>query len=107
MQIKELGHVVLMVSDMERSEQFYSDVLGLPVAARMDDPAMLFFTLGKHHDLAISALGDDAPRPARGTTGLNHVAFKVGDSIDDLRDAKSHLEDAGVTVHPVDHGVTK
>ena len=28
---KQLGHIVLRVRDIERSEQFYSDVLGLHV----------------------------------------------------------------------------
>ena len=32
-----LDHVVLRVSDVERSIVFYSEVLGLPVERRMDD----------------------------------------------------------------------
>ena len=28
MEVKELGHVVLYVSDLERSRRFYADVLG-------------------------------------------------------------------------------
>ena len=56
MKIESLGHVVLRVSDRARSERFYEDVLGLPICARMDDKGlkMTFFTLGNHHDMAIS-----------------------------------------------------
>jgi catechol 2,3-dioxygenase-like lactoylglutathione lyase family enzyme len=57
MRIHQLGHVVLKVRDRERSEQFYTEVLGLPVAARRDAPPMTFFTLGNHHDFAIMAVG--------------------------------------------------
>jgi catechol 2,3-dioxygenase len=38
---------------------------------------------------------------------LQHVAFKVGDDIDALKQTKRDLEAAGVSVRPVDHGVTK
>ena len=35
MEVQQLGHVVLKVRDMDRSERFYTEVLGLPVAARL------------------------------------------------------------------------
>lgn len=106
MRIESLGHVVLKVGDMERAEAFYRDVLGMSVCARREKPDMTFFTMGNHHDFAIAALGADADRPGKGSTGLAHVAFKIGDSIDVLREAKAHLDDAGVRTVPVDHEVT-
>ena len=33
MQIRELGHVVLQVTDLDRSLKFYRDTLGLPVVS--------------------------------------------------------------------------
>ena len=36
MQLKEIGHVLLRVMDLERSKKFYSDVLGFHVLE--DDP---------------------------------------------------------------------
>jgi catechol 2,3-dioxygenase len=93
--VQQLGHVVLQVSDLERSERFYTDVLGLDVAARMESPTTTFFTLGNHHDFAISAIGPDVAEPSPKSPGLAHVAFKVGDSIDELRRAKDHLDDSG------------
>jgi catechol-2,3-dioxygenase len=39
---------------------------------------------------------------------LFHVAFRVGDSIEDLAEAKNHLESHGVAIGMVaDHTVTK
>ncbi len=107
MEIQSLGHVVLKVRDRERAEAFYEGVLGLEVAARAKDFPMTFYTLGNHHDLAIWEVGEDAASPGEDDVGLAHVAFKVGDDIDALREAKAHLEAAGVAVAPVDHGVTK
>jgi catechol 2,3-dioxygenase len=108
MKVEKLGHVVLKVRNRERAEQFYEGVLGLPVAARMDEPAMTFFTLGNHHDFAIVEVGTGGPDSAANSPGLFHAAFKVGDSTDDLREAKAHLEAAGVTILGVaDHTVSE
>ena len=108
MKVQQLGHVVLKVRDRERSERFYTDVLGFDIAARSDEAGMTFFTLGNHHDLAIVAVGPDAPPAPADSTGLFHVAFKVGDSTDDLRRAKAHLEAQGVEIGFVaDHTVTQ
>lgn len=107
MKVMALGHVVLRVADRARSERFYVDVLGLPLCARYDGDGMkmAFFTLGNHHDFAIAEVSGAAPSEAPG--GLHHVAFKIGDSLEQLREAKARLEAAGLTPDPVDHEVTK
>ena len=108
MRVQQLGHVVLKVRDRERSEHFYTEVLGLPFAARRDTPAMTFFTLGNHHDFAVVEVGPDGADAAGNSPGLFHVAFKVGDSIEDLRTAKADLEAAGVAIEMIaDHTVSK
>ena len=108
MKVEKLGHVVLKVRDRERAEAFYAGVLGLPVAARMDNPPMTFFTLGNHHDFAIVAVGPDGPDAPPNSPGLFHAAFKVGESIDELREARAHLEDSGVTILGIsDHTVSQ
>jgi catechol-2,3-dioxygenase len=106
MKVRQLGHVVLKVRDRDRSERFYTEALGLRVAASMDDPPMTFFTLGNHHDFAIIEVGDGAEAAAN-SPGLFHVAFKVGESIEDLRNAKADLEAIGVAVAAADHTVTQ
>ena len=106
MQIKSLGHVVIRVRDLQRSEAFYRDTLGLPVCAHYnkDGLNMAFFTLGDHHDFAIMEnpqLGEESK------SGLDHVAFKIGDHIDDLKEAKARMEQLGISTEPIDHDVTK
>ena len=108
MKVQALGHAVLKVRSLERSEQFYSGVLGIPIAARHETMPMTFFTLGNHHDLALLAVGDDAPEPPRNAPGLYHIALKVGDTLDELRGVKQHLEAAGVTIDAtIDHTVSQ
>lgn len=92
MQIKALGHVVLKVRNLERSVQFYRDILGMKEVARLRT-TMVFFSFGNnHHDLALLQIGELASSPAADSVGLYHVAFKVGDSLDELRECKKHLE---------------
>ncbi len=109
MQIQALGHVVLRVTDRARAEKFYSDVLGLPICARYDENGMkmAFFTLGNHHDFAVLEVSGEGSTQSPSAVGLHHVAFKIGDSLDQLREAKVKLEAAGLILDPVDHEVTK
>ncbi len=108
MKVQALGHAVLKVRNQERAEQFYSGVLGIPIAARHERMPMTFFTLGNHHDLAVLAIGDDAPDAPQNAPGLYHIALKVGDSLEELREVKEHLERSGVTIdRTIDHTVSQ
>lgn len=109
MKIQALGHVVVRVADRARAEKFYTEVLGLPLCARYDGAGakMAFFTLGDHHDFAVMEVSGGERGPAEPAAGLHHVAFKIGDDIEQLREAKSRLEAAGIAPDPIDHEVTK
>lgn len=101
MDVQALGHVVLKVRDRRRSENFYSCVLGMRIISRISDPPMTFFSLGArrtHHDFAVMELGPHAPWPDRDSTGLAHVAFKVGNSVEALRLAREALYASGTPV---------
>jgi catechol 2,3-dioxygenase len=109
MKIKSLGHVVLRVTDRERAERFYGGVLGLPICARYDEGGlkMAFFTLGNHHDFAVMEVTGEGSGHGETAVGLHHVAFNIGTTLDELREAKAKLEAAGIATSPVDHEVTK
>jgi catechol 2,3-dioxygenase len=107
MKVQALGHVVIKVRNRERAERFYNELLGIPIVARMTEPPMTFFSLGNHHDFAITAVGDDAPNAPEQAPGLLHVAFKVGNSLDELREARARLEAAGLDAIAFDHVVTQ
>ena len=101
MEIRELGHVVLQVTDLDRSIRFYRDTLGLPLVSQGKPRGrrIVFFSLGaKHHDLALIELapGAEGHDPAR--AGVMHIAFKIGDDIELLKEARACMVAAGVPV---------
>ena len=105
--LKKIGHVLLRVSDLERSKAFYRDVLGFKIAE--EDPAHgrdVFMTLGDdfHNvDLVQHPSPDGAERPSRTQIGLGHIAFQV-DSYEALRESYRTLLDHGVEIdRAVDH----
>ena len=101
MELLALGHVVLKVRNLQRSEDFYSGILGMRVISRLFDPRMTFLSLQtteNHHDFALMELGPVAPAPAGDATGLAHVAFKVGSSLEEFGLARSLLDESGTPV---------
>ncbi|MFO7249491.1 MAG: VOC family protein [Actinomycetes bacterium] len=122
MEVKELGHIVLYVRDLERSVRFYRDVLGwrqiLPAADGtggdvLPAPVAAFAAPSgrTHHELLLIEVGPDAADLPRGRrVGLYHFGLKVGDSDDELREAVRTLREAGVPIlgasdHTVTHSV--
>jgi catechol-2,3-dioxygenase len=115
MEVKELGHIVLYVRDLERSAHFYRDVLGWRQIVPSDGealpfPAVMFSAPGgrTHHELLLIEVGADAASPPPGRrTGLYHFGLKIGNSDDELRAALQQLQAAGVRiVGATDHTVT-
>jgi catechol 2,3-dioxygenase len=110
MEVKELGHLVLYVRDVQRSAAFYGDVLGWEAAfpAALGVPAAAFSSGRTHHELLLIEVGEDAaPLPRGRHLGLYHFGLKIGDSDEELRAALARLEEAGVAiVGTSDHTVT-
>ncbi len=111
MQVKELGHVVLFVRDLEKSVHFYRDILGFkPIELEGGMRGAAVFSSGRtHHEMLLIEVGPDAPLPPKGRrAGLYHIGLKIGDSIEELRTAKAELEAAGVRIVGMsDHHVSK
>jgi catechol 2,3-dioxygenase len=102
-----LGHVHLKVRDTDRAVDFYRDVLGLDVTERVGRFAFCSFG-DHHHDLALQGGGGDESAPATEgpAVGLYHSAWEVGDAAA-LRSTYERLQARGVSVWPVDHGISK
>jgi catechol 2,3-dioxygenase len=112
MSVRELGHLVLYVHNVERSATFYRDVLGwrqiMPEPGETPVGAAAFSSGRTHHELLLIEVGADAtPIPAGRRVGLYHFGLNVGENDDDLRDMLATLQAAGATiVGASDHTVT-
>lgn len=104
-----LGHVVFYVKDLKQSLAFYRDLLGFKEVGRIFNGAAAALTSGRtHHELLLIQVGDVPGPPAGRRRGLYHIGIKVGDSLDELREAKKELEQAGVEIHGMsDHTVSQ
>lgn len=83
-----LGHIVLNVADLKKSERFYRAILGLKVSARNLNTKMTFLSFGKeHHDIALQALPRGVKHAAgKGAPKLHHFCIYVdsNDVIDEI-----------------------
>jgi catechol 2,3-dioxygenase len=105
----ELGHVVLYVRSLDRSIGFYRDLVGLKLKGRIFHGRAAILTGGRtHHELLLIEVGQ-APGPLTGRRlGLYHMGWKVGDSLDVLRQTRDRLQAAGVDIEgQSDHTVSQ
>ena len=106
MNIVELGHVVLFVSNLQRSADFYKGTLGFHEIFRK--PGAAAFSSGRtHHELLLLEVGGQPTKHGEAKPGLYHIGFKIGDSPEDAKRAFAELKQKGVTIVGTgDHGVT-
>ena len=92
----QLGHINIRVKDMAKSEEFYTEVLGLEVTHRRE--TILFLSTNDlSHELAMSPLGPDAAGPDENRVGTNHNAWLMG-SFEDLRQMHKRLKEKNVEI---------
>lgn len=108
MNAKHLGHVVFFVRDMDLSLAFYEGLIGFKRVGTMG-PGVAALSSGRtHHEVLLIEVGD-AAGPLKGRRlGLYHVGIKVGDSLDELREAKRELLEARIPITGMsDHTVSQ
>jgi catechol 2,3-dioxygenase-like lactoylglutathione lyase family enzyme len=96
--ISKIGHVVLMVEDIDRSVAFYTQALGFKVTdvypESMMRGRMVFLRFNEdHHGVALVGLADSPSQHRE----LNHMAFQV-ETLDEVFRARDHLKAQGVDV---------
>lgn len=106
--VKRLNHAVLYVRELDPAVQFYRRAFGFEEIAREGGQMAFLRAAGStnHHDLGLLAVGANAPRPPRGSTGLYHLAWEV-DGIEDLARAAGDLASMDALTGQSDHGATK
>jgi catechol 2,3-dioxygenase len=97
-EIKKIGHLVLKVKDLQRSIDFYTQVLGMSVSdvypESMMAGGMCFMRFNDdHHGIGLigDATGDSTNKE------LHHIAFEV-ETVDEVLRARDHLRKAGAQV---------
>lgn len=107
--MSELGHVVFYVRDLQASLLFYSELVGLELQGRIFGRRGALLSGGRtHHELLLIQVGD-AQGPLQGKRiGLYHTGWKIGDSLDALKDAYLRVIEAGVPIDGIsDHTISK
>ncbi|MES2658755.1 MAG: VOC family protein [Verrucomicrobiota bacterium] len=103
-----IGHVHLKVADLERALDFYCGVLGFELMQRYGKQAAFISAGGYHHHIGLNTWESfGGSPPARGTTGLFHVAILYPTRAS-LADALRRLVAAKIPLHGAsDHGVSE
>jgi catechol 2,3-dioxygenase-like lactoylglutathione lyase family enzyme len=101
--VRRLDHFGVDVSDLDRAERFYVDVLGMSVEMRLPDQRLLRYGDG---NCALFLVPDRAPgslSQIENPLGKSHHAFEV--SWDDLEHARGLFAERGIPCHaPIDWG---
>jgi catechol 2,3-dioxygenase len=102
-----IGHVHLKVSDLERSLQFYRDLLGFEVTQGYGESAVFISAGGYHHHIGLNTWHSKGLGPASvNTVGLYHTAI-VYPAKKDLADIVKRLQAADYPLTGAsDHGVS-
>ena len=112
MQIHELGHVVLYVTNLTRMADFYEHILGFKQISR-EWPVALFSSGRTHHELLLIEVGG-SPRGIERLhemrPGLYHIGFKIGDGPEAAKSAYAELKKNGVRIigmtnHHITHSI--
>ena len=73
----QLGHVALRVHDVDRSVEWYTEVLGLKLKNRMRGVAFLGIREDASHEVALFPLPPEAEGPDKTRVGLYHFAWEM------------------------------
>jgi len=105
----ELGHVVFYVRELARSVQFYTELVGLTEIGRIFGGRAAILTGGRtHHELLLIEMGEAQGPPQGRRIGLYHVGWKIGESVDELRNLYQKLQQADYPVDGLsDHTVSQ
>ena len=103
-----IGHVHLKVSDLVRSLDFYTNVLGFELTQRYGDQAAFVSAGGYHHHIGLNTWHSQGapPAPVR-SAGLYHVAILFPTRKDLAAVLRSLLEHNVSIDGASDHGVSE
>lgn len=93
MVVKKIEHVGIQVENIEKSKQFYVDVLGLEIIEEIALPHVKLAFIGLHSEILIELI--EAPNTSFPNEGrVHHLAFTV----DNIEEKFEYLQRKGVTL---------
>lgn len=88
-----MGHVHLFVSDLEKTEEFYQNLLGFDLKFDFGSQAKFFAAGLYHHQIGSNVwAGTNIPAAPKGTRGMDFYTIEL-DSADDFEAIKSGLDE--------------
>jgi catechol 2,3-dioxygenase len=104
----KIGHVHLKVSDLKKSEEFYTKILGFEVTARIGDSAVFLSAGGYHHHIGLNTWeSKGGTPPPTGYTGLFHFAILLPSRLELAKVLKNILEHNYTFDGAADHDVSE
>lgn len=103
-ELSGISHIDLTVTDRDRSERFYTEVIGFEVVRRADEPGVRVADM-RHRDLDVEVCarepvaGDGSPFDEL-RTGLDHLSFRVATRAE-LERWQEHFDRRGVPYTPI------
>ncbi|CAN7213936.1 VOC family protein [Pseudoduganella sp. LjRoot289] len=102
--LREIDHIVLRVSDLERMVQFYTKVLGCTIERRQDEIGLVQLRAGRSLVDLVPVAGKlgrmGGAAPGKEGRNLDHCCFRVEDF--DEATVRAELAAAGVQAGPVE-----
>lgn len=97
-----IHHIAIICSDLERSKQFYVDVLGLEIIKetyrKERESHKLDLALNGRYIIELFSFPTPPKRPSRPEAqGLRHLAFEVVN----LENTITYLEEKGIPIEPI------
>jgi len=104
LQFVEVAHVTLNVTDLDRAEKFYREMLGFRVSGRREG-VIVWLNMGQYrdgdnlafHNVGLYRVPAGAPEDYRKRAGMNHAAFRLR-TAEELDRAAEFLRSKGVKV---------
>jgi catechol 2,3-dioxygenase len=95
--IKKIGHIVYVCSDLERTSKFWTEIMGFKFSDKNENGMVFFRNATDHHTIALMQATEKSQLPKRGELGFDHMALEVG-SVSELFKIRDFLKSKGVTI---------
>lgn len=103
-----IGHVHLTVSNLEKSLEFYHDLLGFDITTRYGDSAVFLSAGGYHHHIGLNTWqGEGVPPQPMGFAGLYHFAILYPKRVELAKIFKRLIDERYPIEGASDHGVSE